>query len=149
MPGLLKRFTKTGSMFSTRKECLAHGRYHTIWIWETLSGCGMLTILHQKCLLIGHTNWARERTKKTLLLQVSLQLETSWQCWHCWRSCCCWYPCCWLSWSRIHAHSVSLRFLVVILKVLRLEVSIWRGYGFLSGFPPSPLQFTGTELEKS
>ncbi len=48
-----------------------------------------------------------------------------------------------LAWRRIHERTILLRFLGIILRVLRLEVSLWiflkhrkGGYGFLSGFPP-------------
>jgi hypothetical protein len=51
--------------------------------------------------------------------------------------------------SRIHEHTVSLRFLGIILRVFRLEVSVWisstigRGvWFFILGFPP----FSFTEI---
>jgi hypothetical protein len=42
--------------------------------------------------------------------------------------------------SRIHERKILFSFLGIILRVFRLEVSVWtkplgRGYGFLSGFP--------------
>jgi hypothetical protein len=45
--------------------------------------------------------------------------------------------------SRIHEHTMSFGFLGIILRVVRVEISVWifytfgRRYGFLSGFPPS------------
>jgi hypothetical protein len=47
--------------------------------------------------------------------------------------------------SRVHERTISFRFLGIILRVLRLEVSVWMDflnhreeelYVFLSGFPP-------------
>jgi hypothetical protein len=55
---------------------------------------------------------------------------------------------------RIHERTFSLRFLGIILRVLKLEVSVWIsqtiGMGvwfFIRGFLLSPLQCTVTALE--
>ncbi len=58
--------------------------------------------------------------------------------------------------SRIHERTIPLRFLGIILRVLRVEVSVWisktigKGGGmvFYQVFLLSPLQCTVTELKK-
>jgi hypothetical protein len=44
--------------------------------------------------------------------------------------------CSWFSWSLIHGRTISLRFQGIILRVLRIEVSVWIYRE--GGFPPFP-----------